>query len=323
MKNIAKGFLLGVVTTILGVWIFQPSILLTQKAGSKEDELKTINNQTPQVAQDKTPSTEKADSVRKDFATNLEPSDSSIDILNKETEDLNLPKQRSKNLGNDEQRTNILIDANLSMAKNMLRGIVPRNSNIKDSFWLAVQEKIETDIELLNSRQASLKGLSLFDSEGNMNGNQLSAQQANEIEAQRIQQELEQEKAREQFEDSIKNLLSDSELAELRLRELEKANTMQRTILNSMTDGFYEGISDLNDYQSSEIERLMGSVPALTIDDVPIGSQLGLVLVQNPTQASNLERVTSEIHTLLSQEQLEAWREYHQNSIKPFLDESE
>lgn len=121
------------------------------------------------------------------------------------------------------------------------------------------------------------------------------------------------ESNRQSYEDSLRNLLNPEELEQYRAQEALVADQLFDRSVESLTESYRESVSDLNDYQHTQLDSIIERAQALEPQLVPIGSTLeGLgysTSHNNLMDSARYTDVSVQINAILSDQQREQIQE--------------
>jgi len=117
------------------------------------------------------------------------------------------------------------------------------------------------------------------------------------------------EQSRQEFEDDLKNLLSNSELEAFQQQEQEFAQKSYERHLKTLDSNARINIKELNDFQASQIDDLIAKYIGETLPDVPIGSSISAspIMISGAAQ-ERTAKLYDDLKSVLSQEQMKQLR---------------
>jgi len=195
--------------------------------------------------------------------------------------------------------------------KNDVTGLFANNAIKLDQLAELASIKIHKDFQLNSKSGGSLPSqqeMELINSDDSeLTTDQLTRKQAIFAELEKIADM--REKNRIEYEDAVKNLLTSSELEKYQQQELKQAKEGFAKRSNVFTVSMKVVITDLSDYQLSEIDRITLQHNQKQWGSVPIGSTLGHSMTGGLAQNSQaLRDYNSEIFAVLSPEQIKTYR---------------
>ncbi len=317
MKNSIISFVAGALLMLITVWLVKPqfgerAVTLQAPNASTQDSVVKTNIKSEKTSEPQT-------SVLTDNSTaahNDEPGALAVSRMPEPTGE-SATDGSSANMRNkiNEQTRKLLLNSEMTKAKRLLKNVLPRGSSKFEPLMTAAEELVSADSEIFDEINREFSIDDYFDEDGNPIERQVSAEEA-ALENIKMQDRLaRREQNRQEFEDSARNLLSDSELEALRTQELALANRNDQVLLDYQIESIEDGVPDLNDYQFNEIKQLASSIEPLTFEDVPIGSQLSRPFRLNHGPEDRVTQFSEQVKTILSPTQQQALEEYRQQNV--------